>query len=207
MSCNLLQAVQCLVQGTGKLTRNNVAITRQGDSEDGRLCCPHGVDAPRHLLLQCPLHGGSGGVGGARAAPCGWREVEREVERSREVEREREEGSVRVCVCVCVVYLRSHVPTHTLAHTRTHTRSFSLVSLAFSLVSSLLSLFSWPLLLDAEDAVNPVRSADLAAVLMDQGKANLCLITTHMTLVRARIQVNIPKKRKMNASARDKVCM
>ena len=109
------------------------------------------------------------------------------------------------CVRVCVLYLRSHVPTHT--HTHTHTRSFSLVSLAFSLVSSLLSLFSWPLLLDAEDAVNPVRSADLAAVLMDQGKANLCLITTHMTLVRARIQVNIPKKRKMNASARDKVCM
>ncbi|EGD80443.1 hypothetical protein PTSG_11088 [Salpingoeca rosetta] len=55
-----------------------------------------------------------------------------------------------------------------------------------------------------ELAVNPVKSADLAAVLMEPGTANVCLITTNMTLVRAKILVNIPKKRKMNASARDK---
>eukprot|EP00730_Choanoeca_flexa_P015290 TRINITY_DN6989_c0_g1_i1.p1 TRINITY_DN6989_c0_g1~~TRINITY_DN6989_c0_g1_i1.p1 ORF type:complete len:409 (+),score=83.49 TRINITY_DN6989_c0_g1_i1:47-1273(+) len=48
------------------------------------------------------------------------------------------------------------------------------------------------------------RSADLAAIVMAEGKATLSLITGSMTLVRARIDVAIPRKRPMNASQRDK---
>eukprot|EP00045_Choanoeca_perplexa_P006950 m.60913 g.60913 ORF g.60913 m.60913 type:complete len:393 (+) comp13867_c0_seq2:80-1258(+) len=48
------------------------------------------------------------------------------------------------------------------------------------------------------------RTADLAAIVMCEGKASLCLITGSMTLVRARIDVSIPRKRPMNASQRDK---
>jgi len=52
-------------------------------------------------------------------------------------------------------------------------------------------------------ACDPTKTADLAAVLMHQGLANLCIVTPNTTLVQSRIQTNIPRKRK-GASGYDK---
>ncbi|KAJ8971951.1 hypothetical protein NQ317_018295 [Molorchus minor] len=45
-------------------------------------------------------------------------------------------------------------------------------------------------------ACDPTKSADVAAVVMQEGLANVCLITSSMTIVRAKIDVSIPRKRK-----------
>ena len=56
-----------------------------------------------------------------------------------------------------------------------------------------------------EMACDPTKSADLAAVVMQEGLAHLCLITPNMTLVRAKIETNIPRKRKGMCGQHDKV--
>jgi len=55
-----------------------------------------------------------------------------------------------------------------------------------------------------EKACNPVHSADVAAVVMQEGLANVCLITEAMTLVRQRIEPPIPRKRKGDVSQYEK---
>lgn len=45
-------------------------------------------------------------------------------------------------------------------------------------------------------ACDPTQSADVAAVIMQEGLAHVCLITPNMTLIRAKIDVSIPRKRK-----------
>jgi len=52
-----------------------------------------------------------------------------------------------------------------------------------------------------ETATDPTQHADLAAVIMQEGLAYVCLITAAMTLVRAKIDTNIPRKRKGLCSA------
>lgn len=47
-------------------------------------------------------------------------------------------------------------------------------------------------------ACDVTQSADLGAVIMQEGLAHVCLITSSMTLVRSKIDVNIPRKRKGN---------
>ncbi|EFA12200.1 protein pelota [Tribolium castaneum] len=47
-----------------------------------------------------------------------------------------------------------------------------------------------------EMACDPTKSADLAAVIMQDGLAQICLITSSMTIVRAKIEASIPRKRK-----------
>ncbi|KAK7474489.1 hypothetical protein BaRGS_00034243 [Batillaria attramentaria] len=47
-----------------------------------------------------------------------------------------------------------------------------------------------------ESACDPTQTADLAAVVMQEGIAHVCLVTNHMTLVRAKIETSIPRKRK-----------
>ena len=42
-------------------------------------------------------------------------------------------------------------------------------------------------------ATDVTRKADLAAVVMQEGLANVCLVTASMTLVRKKIEVNIPR--------------
>lgn len=54
-------------------------------------------------------------------------------------------------------------------------------------------------------ACDPTKSADVAAVVMQEGIANLCLITSSMTIVRAKIDVTIPRKRKGSVSQHEKV--
>jgi len=46
-----------------------------------------------------------------------------------------------------------------------------------------------------EDACNPERQAELAAVVMQNGLAHICLVTGSLTVTKNRIEMNIPKKR------------
>lgn len=56
-----------------------------------------------------------------------------------------------------------------------------------------------------EDAVHPERQAQVAAMVMQAtGLAHLCLITGALTITKARIDVNIPKKRTGYTSQQDK---
>ncbi|PVU84522.1 hypothetical protein BB561_007039, partial [Smittium simulii] len=48
------------------------------------------------------------------------------------------------------------------------------------------------------------KKADVAAVVMQEGLANLCLLTQHMTIVKQRIQVPIPRKRMGSSTQHDK---
>ena len=55
-----------------------------------------------------------------------------------------------------------------------------------------------------EQACDPAWSADVAAVVMQEGLAHICLVTPSMTLTRAKVEVNIPRKRKGNCSQHDR---
>lgn len=55
-----------------------------------------------------------------------------------------------------------------------------------------------------EQACDPVQKADVAAVVMQEGLANLVLVTPAMTLLRTKIEVTIPRKRKGSCSQHDK---
>jgi protein pelota len=46
-----------------------------------------------------------------------------------------------------------------------------------------------------KEAVNQDAKAQLWAVIMQEGLANICLITEHQTVLRQRVEVNLPKKR------------
>ena len=56
-----------------------------------------------------------------------------------------------------------------------------------------------------ELACDPTQHADLAAVVMQEGLANICLVTPSMTLLRAKIETPIPRKRRGSCSQHDKV--
>lgn len=53
-------------------------------------------------------------------------------------------------------------------------------------------------------ACDATKQADLGAIVMQEGIAHVCLVTSSMTIVRAKIEVNIPRKRKGNCSQHDK---
>lgn len=55
-----------------------------------------------------------------------------------------------------------------------------------------------------ELACDATQQADVAAVIMQEGLANICLVTPSMTLVRAKIDVTIPRKRKGLCTQHDK---
>ncbi|KAJ3016612.1 hypothetical protein HKX48_003954 [Thoreauomyces humboldtii] len=55
-----------------------------------------------------------------------------------------------------------------------------------------------------DDACNVANHADVAAVVVEEGLANVCLVTQNMTIVRQRIEINIPRKRKGSTTNRDK---
>lgn len=55
-----------------------------------------------------------------------------------------------------------------------------------------------------EQACDPAWSADVAAVVMQEGLAHVCLVTPSMTLTRAKIEVNIPRKRRGNCAQHDR---
>ena len=53
-------------------------------------------------------------------------------------------------------------------------------------------------------ACNPAHQADVAAVIMHEGLANVCLITEHLTINRQKIEHTIPRKRKGLCAQHDK---
>lgn len=55
-----------------------------------------------------------------------------------------------------------------------------------------------------EDATNPDRHADAAAVIMNEGVASVCLISGGMTHVKAKIESSIPRKHKAAVAAHEK---
>lgn len=55
-----------------------------------------------------------------------------------------------------------------------------------------------------DTACDPTQHADVAAVVMQEGLAHICLITSSMTLVRAKIDQCIPRKRKGNVKQHEK---
>ncbi|KAJ3190284.1 hypothetical protein HDU85_000579 [Gaertneriomyces sp. JEL0708] len=55
-----------------------------------------------------------------------------------------------------------------------------------------------------EEACNVANRAEIAAVVLEEGLANLCLITESMTIIRQRIESNIPRKRKGSTTNHDK---
>ena len=55
-----------------------------------------------------------------------------------------------------------------------------------------------------DNACDLTKRADVAAVVLQEGLANLCLVTQNMTIVRQRIETTIPRKRKGSTSSRDK---
>lgn len=55
-----------------------------------------------------------------------------------------------------------------------------------------------------DQATDPTKSADLAACIMQDGLANVCLVTNSLTLVRAKIDINLPRKRRGNTQQHEK---
>jgi protein pelota len=55
-----------------------------------------------------------------------------------------------------------------------------------------------------DTACDVSQNADVAAVIMQDGLAHICLITASMTLVRSKIDVAIPRKRKGNIQQHEK---
>ena len=56
-------------------------------------------------------------------------------------------------------------------------------------------------------ASDPSKSADLAVIVMEHGLAHLCLITSEMTITKARIEKSIPRKRIGSSSRHDKAIL
>jgi protein pelota len=54
------------------------------------------------------------------------------------------------------------------------------------------------------EACDVAGRADIAAVVLQEGLAQVCLVTDYATLVRARVEVSVPKKRSTGASQHDK---
>eukprot|EP01038_Epipyxis_sp_PR26KG_P014837 gene14837-19938_t len=52
-----------------------------------------------------------------------------------------------------------------------------------------------------EEITNPAKKADIAAVVMEEGLAHLCLIKSSMTITCARLERSIPKKKQGNSNA------
>jgi protein pelota len=55
-----------------------------------------------------------------------------------------------------------------------------------------------------DEACDPTQNADLAAVVMHEGLAHICLILSSMTLVKSKIEMAIPRKRKGLCANHDK---
>ncbi|KAK6519450.1 Translation factor pelota [Arthrobotrys megalospora] len=54
------------------------------------------------------------------------------------------------------------------------------------------------------EACDPAEKAEIGAVVLHEGLANVCLITEHMTVLRQRIDVSIPRKRTGSITAFEK---
>lgn len=73
-------------------------------------------------------------------------------------------------------------------------RNFKLYKLEWDLVS----------LEVVENSTNPEAKAEIAAIVMEEGVAHLCLITDNMTFLRQKVEQNIPKKKRGDNSGYEK---
>jgi protein pelota len=55
-----------------------------------------------------------------------------------------------------------------------------------------------------DEACNIANRADIAAVILQEGLAQICLVTESMTVVRQTIECNVPKKRRGTTTDHDK---
>jgi len=55
-----------------------------------------------------------------------------------------------------------------------------------------------------DEACDPGRSADLAAIVMQEGLANICLVTSSMTVLKQKIDVTVPRKRRGDTKQHEK---
>jgi protein pelota len=55
-----------------------------------------------------------------------------------------------------------------------------------------------------DEASDPVRRADLGVVLLQEGLAHICLISPRLTLIRQKIELSIPRKRRAGEEAHTK---
>lgn len=58
-----------------------------------------------------------------------------------------------------------------------------------------------------DQACDVAQKADVAAVVMQEGLANLVLVTPAMTLLRAKVEVTIPRKRRGSCTQHEKVSL
>ena len=56
-----------------------------------------------------------------------------------------------------------------------------------------------------EDACDVTKQADVAAIVCQEGLANICFLTQHMTVVKQRIETPIPRKGKGSVTNHEKV--
>lgn len=57
----------------------------------------------------------------------------------------------------------------------------------------------------SEQACDATQKADVAAVVMQEGLANVVLVTPAMTMLRAKVEVTIPRKRRGSCTQHEKV--
>lgn len=57
-----------------------------------------------------------------------------------------------------------------------------------------------------KEACDVSEKAEIGAVVLQEGLANICFITEHMTVLRQKVETTIPRKRKGNIEAYQKVC-
>jgi protein pelota len=55
-----------------------------------------------------------------------------------------------------------------------------------------------------QDASDVSKRADIAAIVLQEGLAQVCLVTENMTIVKQRIESNVPKKRRGTTTDHDK---
>lgn len=58
-----------------------------------------------------------------------------------------------------------------------------------------------------DEACDIAKQADVAAIVCQEGLANVCFLTEHMTVVKQRIETPIPRKRKGSVTNHEKVRM
>ena len=56
-------------------------------------------------------------------------------------------------------------------------------------------------------ACDIAQSADVAAVVLQEGLAHVCLVTSSMTVIRAKLEQTIPRKRKGFCQQHDKALL
>lgn len=55
---------------------------------------------------------------------------------------------------------------------------------------------------DLNDACDMDKRAELGAIIMEDGVAHVCIVTSNMTILKAKVEVSIPKRQPTNPQSR-----